>query len=277
MAPATAPLEPASILAMRLRCRDWYLRAQAALASLDDDSREFVVAGPLSRDEFMRRFYYRNRPACFPELAAEWPAMNRWNADYLIEACGSAQVEVMMHRNSMRGDLQYSSDHLRTLMPLAEYVSLVYSARVTNDYYIVSRNLFFERSETRVLLHDVVCPPFVRIDDEGKQVRMWLGPAGTVTPLHFDDRNSLLVQIGGRKRIRLYAPHCGEHMRQAVTFYGAPEGSPVAVPAGGTTLDLQPGDALFIPVGWWHSVVALDISISLSFTDFDALNEFGNP
>jgi ribosomal protein L16 Arg81 hydroxylase len=32
--------------------------------------------------------------------------------------------------------------------------------------------------------------------------------------------------------------------------------------------DLNPGEALFIPVGWWHHVRALDVSISVSFTNF---------
>ncbi len=38
--------------------------------------------------------------------------------------------------------------------------------------------------------------------------------------------------------------------------------------------EIGPGDALFLPIGWWHHVEALDVSISVSFTNFAADNDF---
>ncbi len=34
------------------------------------------------------------------------------------------------------------------------------------------------------------------------------------------------------------------------------------------TTVVEPGELLFIPVGWWHAVRSLDVSMSLSFTNF---------
>ena len=37
---------------------------------------------------------------------------------------------------------------------------------------------------------------------------------------------------------------------------------------------LNPNEVIFIPVGWWHTVKSLDISISLSFTNFVFPNQY---
>ena len=39
-------------------------------------------------------------------------------------------------------------------------------------------------------------------------------------------------------------------------------------------LELAPGEVLFVPVGWWHHVRALDWSITLSLTNFVFPNRY---
>ena len=35
------------------------------------------------------------------------------------------------------------------------------------------------------------------------------------------------------------------------------------------TVEVGPGDVLFIPVGWWHALRALDPSLSVTFVSFE--------
>ncbi|MGY2735258.1 ribosomal protein L16 Arg81 hydroxylase [Sphingomonas sp. UYP23] len=36
---------------------------------------------------------------------------------------------------------------------------------------------------------------------------------------------------------------------------------------------LEPGEILFMPLGWWHQVKSLDFSITLTFTNFRWAND----
>jgi ribosomal protein L16 Arg81 hydroxylase len=36
----------------------------------------------------------------------------------------------------------------------------------------------------------------------------------------------------------------------------------------------EPGEVLFMPVGWWHHVRALEVSMTLAFTNFVFPNHF---
>jgi len=103
--------------------------------------------------------------------------------------------------------------------------------------------------------------------------RFWLGPAGTVTPLHCDYDDNIFAQIWGSKRIMLSPPHHEEFLypRQAnAILFGSPfdpeapdfERFPLARQATMIECLVQPGDLLYVPAGWYHQVRALTFSLS---------------
>ena len=269
-------LRAARVEAIRREARDWWLDAVAELRSLDPATRELASRPALDRDEFVSRFYLRNEPVLLPGVASLWPAVSSWGKDYLIDRLGHITVEVMRGRASAVVSDQNTSEALRHEVLFADYVRLVYDGGPSNDHYLVSRNHFFADAATRPLLDDLIDLPYVRTRSGGDSVRLWFGPSGTITPLHYDAMNNVVIQIVGRKNVRLYPPHVSAHMRQTRPWYASSDPAEAPDPAvSPLSLSLGPGDALFIPVGWWHALVALEVSVTLACIDFGLPNYYG--
>jgi ribosomal protein L16 Arg81 hydroxylase len=131
------------------------------------------------------------------------------------------------------------------------------------------------------LWDDVGALPEYLDDDPTRRGFFWFGPAGTITPLHHDLTNNFMAQIMGRKRVRLVAPcdlakvynhrHCFTELdARNVDLARFPAMADVTI----HDVTLAPGEILFLPVGWWHHVEALDISITLASTNFLWHNDF---
>src|SRR4029077_15374094 len=109
------------------------------------------------------------------------------------------------------------------------------------------------------------------------RAKVWIGKAGTVTPVHRDVPHNLHVHLTGRKRWMLFAPSQSSRMYPRGVLSGMPSFSQVApeqpdhdrhprfrgVTALGGVVD--PGEALFIPRGWWHHTRTLDDAVSMNF------------
>lgn len=279
----TDPLyDVAALHATRLQSRDWMLDVYSHLAELDCRPICDEVTRHLSRDAFLADYYKLNRPVCLRGFATDWPAVIKWSDPaYLARACGDMQVEVMVGREAAAIKDQNTSQHLRRRVPWSSYVNLVFASTNSNDYYIVSRNHFFDQADAQTLLHDITIPPYAHVDDAGEDVRLWFGPGGTVTSLHQDNINSLFVQVVGKKAVRLYPPWAAPAMQQRMLWYAGiePSGHTESDPGvqrnpRGVVLQLDPGDALFIPVGWWHEVHALCLSMTVSFFNFGISNNY---
>jgi LPS sulfotransferase NodH len=110
------------------------LNALGQLARLDSRANIVERRSNLSRDEFRDRYYAANRPVIIENMMTDWRAMTAWTPDYLKSVAGDRTVEVMTGRNA---DPRYelnSAKH-RDDMRFADYVDMVYSGTVTNDYY----------------------------------------------------------------------------------------------------------------------------------------------
>jgi ribosomal protein L16 Arg81 hydroxylase len=268
-------------LAKRWKKLESVLNVHRSLSSLADGARTVERRGRVSRAEFLEKYYAANRPVIFTGLMEDWPALTLWNPEYFKTKYGDMLVEAMAGRNQdPRPDLNLKA-HRREIR-FADYVDMVTSAGESNDVYLVSNNAFFRRPETQPLLEDI------RFFDEhldpaksAGNVHLWFGPAGTVTSLHHDEMNIIMAQVYGRKRITLISPDETHRLYNERSVYSEVdcenpdyERHPDFREVQQLQVVLEPGEALFLPVGWWHHVRALDVSITVTFTNFVYLNKF---
>jgi hypothetical protein len=240
------------------------------------EKRSFV-----SRDEFVERYVRGCRPVVLTEVARDWPAMRRWSPQYLQQHFGHLEVEVQAERNS---DPKFEQNKLalRRKVNLGQFVDQVLAGGATNDYYLTANNEILRRPELAPLLEDIgSLPDFCVRADLPRAANFWFGPAGTNTPLHHDTLMLLHTQVVGRKRWRFISPLETPRLYNYVGVFSPIdldrpdlERYPLFRDVKVLEVIVEPGETIFLPLGWWHQVTGLDVSLSLSYTNVDVGNEF---
>ena len=180
------------------------------------------------------------------------------------------------------GDPQFirRKEEFKRSVRLADYVDLVLAGGETNDHYLVGNSYNLDRDGLRGLLDDIdYFPDYLADPDRARRLLFWFGPAGTVTPLHHDHVNSILAQLYGRKRVRLYPPTQTPLMYNSFKGFSdvdceVPDFNKFPRFRDATPMDviLNPGEALFIPIDWWHHVRSLEVSMNVSLLNFTWMN-----
>jgi hypothetical protein len=143
----------------------------------------------------------------------------------------------------------------------------------------------------KALRNDIPIPHLVLEAGKGDvyDANLWMGIPPTYTPLHKDPNPNLFVQLSGSKVVRLFAPNDGLAIfrdaqikiggQASAAFRGdemmhGPERRELedavwdhSSSTTGYEVVVRPGDALFIPMGWWHSIKSIgrDITASVSY------------
>jgi hypothetical protein len=226
------------------------------------------------RDEFVERYVCGGRPLVLTGVASDWPALKRWSPADLKARFGHLDIEIQAERNA---DPRYEENKLalRRQVRLADFVDQVLAGGATNDYYMTANNEALRRPEFAPLLDDIgSLPPVCDRSLLAAQSSFWFGPAGTVTPLHHDTLMLFHTQVVGRKRWRFISPLQTPKLYNYNGVF-----SPIDIDrpdlvrfpdfAGVKVLEViaEPGETVFLPLGWWHQVSSLDVSLSFSYSN----------
>lgn len=232
------------------------------------------------------------RPFVVSGLLEGWPAFERWQSlGYLDRVVGHRLVPLevgsAVGAADWREEMMLVGDFLRQhLAPSCEYCSgdvdsdeapaSVFEAGVA---YLAQHELL---AQCPTLHADVQVPlPWIKNLGAPARVNAWLGTHGTVTPCHWDSYDNCLAQVQGTKQVILLAPEMAPYLYvnkgsgkstsaqgniaqvnvEAPDFQAFPE----FAKAERHVAEIGPGDALFIPVKWWHQVRSFSPSFSVNF------------
>jgi len=226
----------------------------------------------LNRDDFYREFVAKRKPVVIHNMMSEWRARS-WSPEYFKH--GYSTRLPVKQGNVADGQLETVS--------LSSYAELLerYEAQLQAG----------SAPERPGYLHDVPLfrvIPALRSDVEPfplhlfprwyrqnwpNYVQFFMGPTGSVTPLHFDTllTNNLFFQVAGRKRFVLIPDDqrglCYTYnWRWAQFDPTAPDFAkfPLAERVTPAAVVLEPGDILYMPPGTLHHVTSLSLTISFN-------------
>jgi tetratricopeptide (TPR) repeat protein len=272
-------MQAGQAIATRLKKRDWVLNTYRTLAETAPAPSVVERKYRLSREEFVRDYYSTNRPVIIQGMLDNWVALEKWTPDYLREHYGHLTVEIQANRNADR-NYETNMQKLRRDVLFGDYVDMV-SSGATNDVYMTANNASRNMETLKGLWNDIdMLPEYLNPASPDKGF-FWFGPAGTITPLHHDLTNNFMAQVRGRKHIKLIAAHSLPYVYNHLHCYSQLDLTnidyarfPLLRNARIMDVILEPGEILFLPVGCWHYVKGLDMSITMTFTHFRFNNDF---
>lgn len=238
-----------------------------------------------------------SRPVVIEGLASAWPAIRDglWcDPEYWWSVGGFRTVPVEVGATYMSEhwgqelitlgafvDSVFRTDHGSNTEEDESAASAPASAMSRGLRYLAQHALL---DQIPALRKAIVSPDYCAVTTTGDKqsvtpwecvprVNVWLGPAGTVSCLHTDPQDNLLCQVVGHKRVVLVDPAQSaalapcEGVMNNTSRVDPEEVCDCRLPGDVTLLiaELGPGDALFIPRGWWHHARALTVSASVNF------------
>jgi len=221
-------------------------------------------------DAFVRNFVRPRRPVVLTGLTQGWLPPREWTFACMAARYGSAHVVAAALTNGTLAD-DPSTGVVFQHVQLRDFIESLASPG-TAAHYVMAPTWDFPE----IFQDDYRVPPYC-IGAPHLRSKVWLGKAGTVTPLHRDVPHNLHVHLTGRKRWLLFPPGRSSLLYPRGVLSGMPNFSQVdpehpdydrhprfrdAIAVGAT---LDSGETLFVPHGWWHHTRSLDDAVSMNF------------
>ena len=255
-------------MARRMKRRDWLLRLQQSLWKQSPYLQTIERRDAISKEEFYKHYHCVNRPVILTGVMKDWHIYKNWSPAYFKQHFGERRIQVV------RMDENFKKTHVE--LPMSEYVDTITSLEASNEWYMTNSNTPYNNDVIGDLYGEADrYTELLNPEGENPNGNVLFGPNGTRTDLHFDLANALYCQVYGTKHFKIIAPHDLPYVYPYRNFLSLVdmdavdlEKFPLFKEATVFEFDLNAGEMLFLPIGWWHYVVSKSVSISLSFSNF---------
>lgn len=225
----------------------------------------------ISKEDFYNLYVKKQKPVVVEQLTQDWPAFDKWNLEYIKGIAGDKVVPLYDDRPVSYKD---GFNEAHSSMKMSDYIDLLQSQ--PTNYRIFLYNLI---KEVPALSKDFKWPDIgLRLV---KQLPMlFFGGENSKVFMHYDiDYSNILhFHFHGKKRCMLFAPDQTPYLykvphalisREDIDF-DSPDFVkwPALKHAKGLVCDLNHGEMLYMPEGYWHYMKYLTPGFSMSLRAF---------
>jgi Cupin-like domain len=237
-------------------------------------------ANTLPYEVFLKEYVENNRPLIIRDAVPKWNALRTWTPEFFKDRFGSVTVEVTYGVSMRFAELidavlastaERPGPYLHKVLIYHHMPQLVPDLTPQNPYS-------FPRRYRSPLL-----PKRFRHPD-GYLKLLIGGPGGKFPLMHFDADNAhaMITEIYGEKEFVLFSPADTPYVypypesphTSQIENIDAPDLDRFPMLAHATEYRgiIHPGEAIFVPCGWWHSAHVVTTSISVCANMLEASN-----
>ncbi|WP_136666483.1 cupin-like domain-containing protein [Flavobacterium sp. H122] len=225
----------------------------------------------ISKEDFYNNYVKKQKPLVIEQLTADWPAYAKWKLEYIKEIAGNEIVPLYDDRPVSHKD-GFNEAHAK--MKMSDYVDLLLT-KPTN-YRIFAYNFM---SKIPSLQNDFLWPS-IGLHLIKQLPMLFFGGENSKVFMHYDIDypNILHFHFHGKKQCILFAPSETPYLykvphsliaREDIDFDNPDfEKWPALQHAKGLICNLNHGEMLYMPEGYWHYMKYLTPGFSMSLRTF---------
>ncbi len=221
----------------------------------------------ITKEDFIKNYFKPQKPVVIERFIDDWPAYTKWNLDYMKEIAGEKIVQLYDNRPV---DCKDSFNQAHTSMKMGDYIDLL-----KNEPTKLRIFLWNILKEAPQLKDDFKYPDFGLKLMKGLPM-LFFGGEDSYTFMHYDIdlANIFHFHFEGKKQCILFNQKQTKYLykiphslitREDIDFVNPDfDKWPALKHAKGYVANLNHGEILYMPEGWWHLMRYLTPGISMS-------------